>query len=91
MDFVFTVRDQVAGEVCLAWPGASITALWSIPGPARAQGDEATVHKAFVLARNLLQRRISLLLNLNVAALDRLALSSRLDAIGEAASNDAAG
>ena len=91
MDFVITVCDQVAGEVCPAWPGAPITAHWSIPDPAKAQGDEATVYKAFVLARNLLQQRISLLLNLNVAALDRLALSSRLDAMGKASSNDAAG
>ncbi len=83
MDFVITVCDQLAGEVCPAWPGAPITAHWSIADPAKAQGDEATVYKAFVLARNLLQQRISLLLNLDVAALDRLALSSRLDAIGK--------
>lgn len=91
MDFVITVCDQVAGEVCPAWPGAPITAHWNVPDPAEARGDEATVYKAFVLARNLLQQRISLLLNLNVAALGRLALSSRLDAIGNAPSNDTAG
>ncbi|CAM5517394.1 hypothetical protein [Rhodanobacter lindaniclasticus] len=91
MDFVITVCDQVAGEVCPAWLGAPITAHWSIPDPAKAPGDEATVYKAFVLARNLLQQRISLLLNLNVAALDRLALSSRLDAIGKVPSSDTAG
>jgi protein-tyrosine-phosphatase len=90
MDFVITVCDQVAGEVCPAWPGAPITAHWSIPDPAKAQGDQATVCKAFVLARNLLQQRISLLHNLRVAALDRLALSSRLDAIGKAPGHDPA-
>lgn len=90
MDFVITVCDQVAGEVCPAWPGAPITAHWSIPDPAKAHGDEAIVYKAFVLARSLLQQRISLLLNLNVAALDRLALSSRLDAMGKVAGIDTA-
>jgi len=91
MDFVITVCDQAAGEACPAWPGAPITAHWNIPDPAKAQGEEATAYKAFVLARSFLQQRISLLLNLNVAALDRLALSSRLDAIGKAPSDDTAG
>ncbi|RUL62012.1 arsenate reductase ArsC [Dyella dinghuensis] len=83
MDFVITVCDQAAGEACPAWPGAPVTAHWSIPDPAKAEGDEAKVYKAFLLARNLLQQRISLLLNLNVTALDRLALSSQLAAIGK--------
>ncbi len=82
MDFVITVCDHVVGEVCPAWSGAPITAHWSIPDPAKAQGDAQKILKAFLLARNLLQQRISLLLSLNIAALDRLAVSSRLEAMG---------
>lgn len=85
MDFVITVCDQVAGEVCPAWPGAPITAHWSIPDPAKASGEPEAVYKAFLLARNLLQQRISLLMNLRMEALDRLALSSQLAAIGHTA------
>lgn len=81
MDFVITVCDQVAGEACPAWPGAPITARWNIPDPARATGERETVYKAFVLARNLLQQRISLLMNLRLEALDRLALSSRIEGL----------
>ncbi|SFS17823.1 Protein-tyrosine-phosphatase [Dyella sp. OK004] len=83
MDFVITVCDQVAGEVCPAWPGAPITAHWSIPDPAKAVGDNEATYKAFLLARNLLQQRISLLINLRMEALDRLALGSHLSAIGQ--------
>lgn len=57
---------------------------WSIPDPAKTQGDAQKVLKAFLLVRNLLQERISLLLNLNITALDRLAVSSRLEAMGRA-------
>jgi arsenate reductase len=56
---------------------------WSIPDPALARWGEATIYKAFVLACHLLQQRIGLLFTLSVAASDRLALSSRLDAIGK--------
>lgn len=81
MDFVITVCDQVAGEACPAWPGAAITAHWNIPDPAKASGDHETVYKAFLLARNLLQQRISLLMNLCIESLDRLALSSRIEGL----------
>lgn len=81
MDFVITVCDQVAGEICPAWPGAPITAHWNIPDPAKATGDRETVYKAFLLARNLLQQRISLLMNLRIEALDRLALSNRIEGL----------
>ena len=81
MDFVITVCDHVVGEACPAWPGAPVTAHWNIPDPAKAEGDADKVHKAFLQAHYLLQQRISLLLNLNVEALDRLALSSRLEAM----------
>ncbi|MFC5741544.1 arsenate reductase ArsC [Dyella tabacisoli] len=85
MDFVITVCDQVAGEVCPAWPGAPITAHWSIPDPAKGVGNTETTYKAFLLARNMLQQRIGLLMNLRIEALDRLALSSRLAVIGQTA------
>lgn len=85
MDFVITVCDQVAGEVCPAWPGAPITAHWSIPDPAKATGEPEVTYKAFLLARNLLQQRLSLLMNLRMEALDRLALTSQLAAIGQVA------
>ncbi|EIL94163.1 arsenate reductase ArsC [Rhodanobacter sp. 115] len=90
MDFVITVCDQVAGEACPAWPGAPITAHWNIPDPAKASGDRETVYKAFLLARNLLQQRISLLMNLRIEALDRLALSSRIEGLDSAASSQSA-
>jgi arsenate reductase len=91
MDFVVTVCDQVAGDVCRAWPGAPITARWNIPDPAKAQREVATVYKAFILARHLLQQEISVLLNLELSALDRLAASSRHDAIGKLSDLDAVG
>ncbi|PXV54623.1 transcriptional regulator, ArsR family [Dyella jiangningensis] len=85
MDFVITVCDQVAGEVCPAWPGDPITAHWSIPDPAKATGEPDVIYKAFLLARNLLQQCISLLMNLRMEALDRLALTSQLAATGQVA------
>lgn len=91
MDFVITVCDQVAGEVCPAWPGAPITAHWSIPDPAKVAGDSDTVYRAFLLARSLLQQRISLLMNLRIEALDRLALTSQLDAIARSGAISASG
>jgi protein-tyrosine-phosphatase len=87
MDFVITVCDQVAGEACPAWPGAPITAHWNIPDPAKVTGDHDTIYKAFLMVRNLLQQRIGLLMNLRVEALDRLALGSRLEALGSANSS----
>lgn len=62
-----------------------ITAHWSIPDPAKTTGEPEAIYKAFLLARNLLQQRISLLLNLRVEALDRLALSSQLATLGRTA------
>ncbi|WP_329742868.1 arsenate reductase ArsC [Dyella sp. A6] len=81
MDFIITVCDQAAAEQCPAWPGAPITAHWSIPDPAKVVGDDDTIRKAFALARGLLQQRIGLLLNLPIEKLDRLALKSRIEAL----------
>jgi arsenate reductase (thioredoxin) len=78
MNFVFTVCDQAAGEVCPVWPGQPVTAHWGIPDPAAADGSEAERMLAF----RMLERRIKLFLTLPLASLDRIALKREVDAIG---------
>src|SRR6195256_2889164 len=73
LDFVFTVCDNAAYEVCPVWPGQPMTAHWGIPDPAAVQGTKEQVEKAFRQAFFLLDRRINLFLSLPLAALDRLA------------------
>jgi arsenate reductase len=90
MNFVFTVCDQAAGEVCPIWPGHPITAHWGIPDPAAADGSEAERMLAFRRAFAQLERRIRLLLDLPIARLDPLALRHDLTAIGARADRDAA-
>ena len=82
-DFIFTVCDSAANEPCPIWPGHPMTAHWGIPDPAAVEGTEAEKHLAFAEAARLLGTRISLLLALPLASLDRLALKSKLDAIGQ--------
>jgi arsenate reductase (thioredoxin) len=83
MDFVFTVCDQAAGEVCPVWPGQPITAHWGIPDPAAVVDDGAGAQMlAFRDAFRMLERRIKLFVALPFAALDRLTLQGRVDAIG---------
>lgn len=82
LDFVFTVCDQAAGEVCPVWPGQPMSAHWGINDPAAAKGDEEAKRKAFFRAYNELTTRISLFLNLPIDKLDRLALQRKLDEIG---------
>jgi protein-tyrosine-phosphatase len=82
MDFVFTVCDQVAGEVCPVWPGNPVTAHWGVPDPAAAIGSEAARQAAFRAALTALEQRIKLFVALPVAKLDWLALKRRLDEIG---------
>jgi arsenate reductase (thioredoxin) len=82
LDFVFTVCDNAANEVCPIWPGQPMTAHWGIPDPAAVKGTEDEVRKAFREAFFLLERRISLLLSLPIATMDRLALKKELDEIG---------
>lgn len=84
MDFVFTVCDNAAGETCPVWPGQPMTAHWGIPDPAAAEGSDEEKRKAFLAAFTQLNTRISLLLNLPLASLDRLALQRKLDEIGQA-------
>ncbi|HEX3429459.1 MAG TPA: arsenate reductase ArsC [Rhizomicrobium sp.] len=85
MDFVFTLCDSAANQVCPAWPGQPMTAHWGIPDPAAFADDEATVTAAFADAFRLLQRRIELFANLPVRALDRISLKRHLDEIGSGA------
>jgi len=82
MDFVFTVCDTAAAEVCPVWPGQPMTAHWGIPDPAAATGSEAERRLAFSEAYRMLNNRISIFVALPHASLDRLALQKRLDEIG---------
>jgi len=82
MNFVFTVCDNAANEVCPVWPGQPMTAHWGIPDPAAVKGTEEQVRKAFREAFLLLDRRISLFLNLPLSTMDRLAVKKELDDIG---------
>jgi arsenate reductase len=81
-DFIFTVCDNAASEVCPVWPGHPMTAHWGMPDPAAVQGDEITVTKAFRDAYAALERRIGVFATLPFKSLDRLALKKRLDTIG---------
>jgi arsenate reductase len=80
-DFVFTVCDNAAGEVCPVWYGAPVTAHWGIPDPAHIEGDDAR-RAAFKKAAEQLARRIQLFLSLPVEKLDNLALKDKLAEIG---------
>jgi arsenate reductase (thioredoxin) len=82
MDFVFTLCDQAAGEVCPVWPGQPITAHWGLPDPAAADGNDVQRMQAFCDAFNILERRIKILVALPVASLDRMSLARQVEAIG---------
>jgi protein-tyrosine-phosphatase len=87
LDFVFTVCDSAANEVCPVWPGQPVTAHWSTPDPAAATGDEKTIARAFREAFNMLQRRIEIFAALPIDSLDRMSLQRELDTIGRFATN----
>jgi protein-tyrosine-phosphatase len=82
MDFVFTVCDNAASEVCPVWPGQPMTAHWGVPDPAAAEGSEAERRLAFADAYRQLKNRISIFTSLPIASLDRLSLQKRLQDIG---------
>jgi protein-tyrosine-phosphatase len=82
MDFVFTVCDQAAGEVCPVWPGNPVTAHWGVPDPAAAEGTDEERRRAFRDAYSRLEARIKLFLALPIEKLDRMALKRRADEIG---------
>jgi arsenate reductase len=82
LDFVFTVCDDAAGEVCPIWPGQPMTAHWGIPDPAKVEGNEAEQRLAFADAYRMMSNRIGVFVSLPLASLDRLALQKRLAEIG---------
>jgi arsenate reductase len=83
LDFVFTVCDQAAGEMCPIWPGQPMTAHWGIEDPAAVEGSDDDKRKAFFRTYNELQRRLSILVSLPLDKLDRLTLKKRLLEIGK--------
>jgi arsenate reductase len=83
MNFVFTVCDNAANEVCPVWPGQPITAHWGVPDPAAVQGTPEEIDRGYKQAFSMLERRITLLLSLPLASLDSTALKSELDNIGK--------
>jgi arsenate reductase len=85
LDFVFTVCDNAAGEVCPIWPGNPMTAHWGIPDPAAVTGSDAEIDAAFKEAARQLRNRIRLFTSLPLATLDRMSLQKELRSIGEAA------
>ena len=83
LDFVFTVCDNAANEVCPVWPGQPMTAHWGVPDPAAVQGTDEQVARAYREAFFLLDRRISLFLSLPLSTLDGLSLKREIDGIGQ--------
>ncbi len=83
LDFVFTVCDNAAQEVCPVWPGQPMTAHWGVPDPAAVRGSAVEIERAFRDAFFILDRRISLFLSLPLKSLDSLALKRELDNIGK--------
>jgi protein-tyrosine-phosphatase len=90
LDFVFTVCDNAAGEVCPMWPGQPVTAHWGVEDPAAIDGSEEDKRKAFFRAFTTLQRRIELFLSLPLAKLDKLSLQQRLNEIGRSGATQSA-
>jgi len=82
MDFVFTVCDSAAGEVCPVWPGNPMTAHWGIADPAAATGSGAEIGMAFATAARQLRNRITLFMELPIHKLDRMSLQASLREIG---------
>ena len=82
LDFVFTVCDNAAGEVCPYWPGQPMTAHWGIPDPAAVEGTDLQKTEAFRDAFRVLERRIALFTSLPIASLDRLTLTAKVRDIG---------
>ncbi|MDP1632275.1 MAG: arsenate reductase ArsC [Caulobacter sp.] len=84
LNFVFTVCDNAAGEVCPIWPGQPMTAHWGVPDPAAVGGTDAEIALAFADIYGRLHNRLEIFVNLPMASLDRLTLQARLDGIGKA-------
>jgi len=82
LDFVFTVCDSAAKEVCPIWPGQPMTAHWGVADPAAAKGTQEEIDRAFRNAFSILDRRISLFLALPISSLDQMAIKRSIDEIG---------
>jgi arsenate reductase len=83
LDFVFTVCDNAAKEVCPVWPGQPLTAHWEVPDPAAVHGTAKDIERAYREAFVTLDRRIGLFLSLPLASIDRLAIKKEIDKIGQ--------
>ena len=83
LDFVFTVCDNAAGEVCPVWPGQPMTAHWGMDDPAAVEGSDEQKRRAFFKAYTELSHRLSIFVSLPMDKLDRLSLQKRLDEIGK--------
>jgi arsenate reductase len=83
LDFVFTVCDNAAKEVCPIWPGQPMTAHWGLPDPAMAEGSEAERHLAFADTLRMLSNRIGIFVSLPLDSLSKLSLQKKLDEIGQ--------
>jgi protein-tyrosine-phosphatase len=83
LDFVFTVCDNAAGEVCPVWPGQPMTAHWGIPDPAAVEGSDDAKRKAFAEASRTLSNRIRMFASLPLDKLDRLSLQRKLEELGK--------
>jgi protein-tyrosine-phosphatase len=83
MDFVFTVCDNAANEVCPVWPGQPMSAHWGLPDPAEVDGTETEQRLAFADTYRMLRNRISIFTNLPMTSLDKLSLQRCLDDIGQ--------
>ena len=90
LDFVFTVCDNAAGEVCPIWPGQPMTAHWGLPDPAKAQGTEAERNLAFADTMRMLTQRIGIFVSLPLDKLSTLSSQKELDAIGRSRAREAA-
>lgn len=82
LDFVFTVCDNAANEVCPVWPGQPMSAHWGVPDPAPIEGTDAVIGAAFADAFRMLQNRITIFCALPISGLDRLTLQKKIDDIG---------
>jgi arsenate reductase len=83
MDFIITVCDQAAGEMCPIWPGKPVTAHWGVEDPAAVTGDDEKIRAAFMKAFAVLQKRIALLVSLRLESLDAMSMEQRLKQIGK--------
>jgi arsenate reductase (thioredoxin) len=82
MNFVFTVCDNAACEICPVWPGHPLTAHWGIPDPAEVRGTSDEIARAYQDAFSILDRRISLFLSLPLSALETMVIQKEIDSIG---------